>query len=205
MVGEESGPGLRNVALTTSRLAVIVSFTAICYGVWRSRSTTTGWFRRWTESLADLTRARTLEPMSRALRQASPAADVHLTVLSPALILATRENTTRDAIADLVAWVDPQDAVRIQEALTSQRDDEALVLATSIELARRRMLDGIPSTGGRTPPQPDDSAFLQRLASAWPDALNLADVVEASQTTTVPSGQRAHPSPDDRSDHTDAN
>jgi hypothetical protein len=194
VVAIESGEKLRNLLMASSRLAIFVAFVTICYGCWRSRGQNTpAWFDWWTARVTDLTQARWLRPMSTAMHKAAPDADVELAVLDPELILATRENTTRDGIAELAPWMDPRDFAMIRETLATQRDDEALILTTAVELARRRMLDGLsplPVTPGS--PQDDDGPMLQRMAAAWPAALDLADAVEADYPQVCPQQAAQH-------------
>lgn len=191
-VSIESGEGLRDVAMASGRAALIVAFLSICYGCWRSRGRSWAGFDRWASKVADLTRARWLRPMGAALHQATPDAGVDLTVVSPALRLATRETAVRDSITELTPWMDPADFEAIRLTLARQRDDEALVLATAVELARRRKLDDLRPVPRVTEDlHDDDGPMLQRLAAAWPTALDLADAVEVEHPRPCPRAAEA--------------
>ncbi|WP_432565031.1 DUF6545 domain-containing protein [Kineococcus sp. SYSU DK003] len=195
MVADLAGDYLPRLADAATNIAVLVIAVAMSYGCWRSRFTPQhGWFATLTAATADLTRARHLRPITTALRKAAPNAGVGLTVLSPDLVLSTRETTMRDAITDLRDWIDPSDATAVRAALSRLRDDDALIAAAVLELARRRRLDGAaPLHSRHSTPRHDDRAMLQRLASSWPDALDLADAAETDQTASGLSRRASTP------------
>ncbi|GAB3216394.1 hypothetical protein GCM10027586_09050 [Kineococcus gypseus] len=162
--------------------ALVLAFTAICYGQWRSRSTCPpSWLLPHLQRVADVTRAGLLRHLARALRVASPASSAGLGVLGSRARLLRREREISDGISDLAEWMHQDDEARARRLLHAQRDDEALLLATRIELARRRKLDGQEVAAPLALAHHDDGPMLQRLAAVYPQAVDLAEAVQHEQ------------------------
>ncbi|WP_432570504.1 DUF6545 domain-containing protein [Kineococcus sp. SYSU DK005] len=174
-----NGAVLSAATANVGNLALVVAFTAICYGQWRSRNTSPpSWLLPHLERTANLTRTSLLRDMARALRAASPSSSAGLVVLNPRARLLRREREISDGISDLTEWMHEDDEAHARRLLHAQRDDEALLLATRIELARRRKLDGREPSAPSAPAQHDDGPMLQRLAAVYPQAVDLAEVVQ---------------------------
>lgn len=164
-------------------------FVFLCLGAGRSRVSMPRWLRPLQAQSADLARAGFLRQLWSELVQATPGIRARLLTPTPALRLERREREVSDGLTKISDWVHPGDRVHAEQVIAARRDDEALITAVVLELARRRKLAGeAPAriTATETAGMPrsfhlDDGPMLQRLATAWPEAAEVCDTMARTQ------------------------
>lgn len=168
---------------TVTNAFICLGFVFLCLGAGRSRVSPPRWMQPMLGQFADWTRTGLLSPLWRELRQATPSIHARLLTPAPTMRLERREREVSEGLSKITDWINPDDRTQVEKAITARRDDETLITAVLLELARRRKLAGEhPHKGSaadeHNTPRLDDGPSLQRLATAWPEAVEVCDALE---------------------------